>query len=217
MIDAVIFDFDGVLADTEALHLGAFQEAFLSRGWSLDERAYFERYLGYDDRGLIAAYVRDHHLRLAAEDEDRLLALKSAAFRARLSAGAVLYPGAAECVARLGARYPLGIATGSLRAEVVDILSAARLLTAFQTIVAADDGIEAKPSPAPYLAAAQRLGVNPDRCMVIEDSVGGLAAARAAGMRTVAIATTLPREALGAADRVVDRLDEITVELLGST
>jgi beta-phosphoglucomutase-like phosphatase (HAD superfamily) len=72
-ISTVVFDFDGVIADTERLHLGAFQDVFADRGWTLDEQAYFERYLGWDDHGLVAAYARDHGLEVGAADADALV------------------------------------------------------------------------------------------------------------------------------------------------
>ena len=210
-IDAVIFDFDGVLADTEALHFDAFRDVFAGRAWPLSQRDYLERYLGFDDRGLIVQYCRDRGVPLSAAAVDAILKEKSEAFRNRLAAASVVYAGARESVARLGARWPLGIATGSLRDEVVDILTAADLLSAFRAIVTADDGVESKPSPAPYLAVAARLDVPANRCLAIEDSPGGLLAARAAGMSTIAVTSTMPRDVLNA-DLVVDQLDEISVD-----
>lgn len=212
----VVFDFDGVLADTEALHLAAFQEAFARRGWRLEPGEYFSRYLGYDDRGTIAAFARDHNLEVPPTEMDRLFFDKAAAYLARLAAGSVLYPGALACIARMHERFRLAIATGSLRDEVVRILTAAGALSAFDAIVAADDGVDPKPSPAPYRAAASRLGFSPERCVAIEDSPGGLGSALEAGLRTIGITTTRPRRDLARADRIVDALDEVTVELIES-
>ena len=189
---------------------------FAARGWLLERDAYFSRYLGYDDRGLIDAFARDHDLRVSASDANALFAEKSDAYRARLTTGGVLYAGASACIARLRGRFRLAIATGSLRAEVIDILEAGGLRSAFEVVVAADDGVEAKPSPAPYIAAASRLGVAPGQCLAIEDSPGGLGSAIAAGLRTIGITTTRPRRDLSRANHVVDTLDEITVELIES-
>jgi len=215
-VKGVVFDFDGVLADTEALHLAAFQEVFSKRGWRLEPQEYFSRYLGYDDRGLIDAFARDHGLHFTPPDTDRLFTEKAAAYRARLSAGSVLYAGATACITRLHKRFPLAIATGSLRDEVVDILTASGAIAAFDAIVAADDGVDPKPSPAPYLAAASRLGIPPASCVAIEDSPGGLGSAVEAGLRTIGITTTRLRRELERATHVVDALDELTVELIES-
>jgi HAD superfamily hydrolase (TIGR01509 family) len=212
----VVFDFDGVLADTEGLHLAAFQDVFAARGWQLDERAYFDRYLGFDDRGLIDAYAADHSLRLGPGDRDAVLAAKTAAFQARFESGDVLYPGARACVERLAPRFRLAVATGALRAEVLAILTTAGVLPFFHAIVAADDVPETKPDPEPYLAAAARMGLMPSECAAIEDSRWGLASARAAGMRTIGITTTTPRDLLAGADLIVEILDEITADVVAS-
>lgn len=218
MTEAVIFDFDGVLADTERLHLRAFQSAFRAHGWALDDDTYFSRYLGYDDGDLVDAFARDHGLSIGAADRRAFLSGKSGAYHALVGSGAVLYSGAQACVDRLGRRFPLAIASGSHHAEIVDILAAGGLLHAFRVIVGADEVAQSKPAPDLYLAAAARLGVAPSRCVAIEDSHWGLDAARAAGLRTIAITTTSPASALGAASRIIQSLDELTaafVESLG--
>lgn len=215
-ITTVIFDFDGVLADTERLHLHAFQQVFGVCGWQLDEATYFDRYLGYDDRGLVVAFDQDQALHLGREAIEELVAEKSRVFAERIAVGEVLFPGARECVERLAGRFALGIASGALKHEIVTILDGSGLLSHFPVIVAADDVSSCKPSPEPYLTAAQRLGVLPEECAAVEDSLPGLSAARTAGMRTVGITTTSPRPLLTIADCVIDRLDELSPELLGA-
>jgi beta-phosphoglucomutase len=211
---AVIFDFDGVLADTEHLHLRAFQQTFGAHGWTLDDRSYAERYLGYDDRATIAAFLGDHELPVNPGAIEALLREKAAAFDVLRSSGSVLYPSAAACVERLAARFPLAIASGSLRTEIVDILNGARLVSAFRAIVSAEDVSRSKPAPDPYLRAAQLLDVDAASCVVIEDSAFGLIAARTAGMKTIAVTTTSRVEALAGANRIIRSLDELTPELI---
>jgi histidinol-phosphate aminotransferase len=211
---AVIFDFDGVLADTEPLHLRAFQQTFGAHGWTLDDRSYAERYLGYDDRATIAAFLRDHDLPVDRDALEALLREKAAAFDVLRSSGSVLYPSAPACVERLGARFPLAIASGSLRTEIVAILNGAGLASAFRAIVSAEDVSRSKPAPDPYLRAAHLLGADAASCVVIEDSSFGLAAARTAGMKTIAVTTTSRVEALADADRIIRNLDELTPEVI---
>ena len=211
---AVIFDFDGVLADTEHLHLRAFQQTFGAHGWTLDDRSYAERYLGYDDRATIDAFLGDHELPVNPAAIAALLREKAAAFDVLRSSGSVLYPSAAACVERLAARFPLAIASGSLRTEIVDILNGARLVSAFRAIVSAEDVSRSKPAPDPYLRAAQLLDVDAASCVVIEDSAFGLIAARTAGMKTIAVTTTSRVEALAGANRIIRSLDELTPELI---
>lgn len=160
-VEAVIFDFDGVLADTERLHLRAAQEALAVSGWTLDERAYFDRDLGYGDRDLIVELARDRQAPIDEIGIEAFIAAKALRYRAHVAAGDVLYATAASCVARLGARYPLAIASGSLQGEIHDILSASGLRGAFRVIVGADDCTNGKPAPEPYLKAAALLGVDP--------------------------------------------------------
>lgn len=213
---AVIFDFDGVLANTERLHLAAFREAFAPSGWTLTDDAYFTRYLGYDDAGTIEAFARDQGVSIDAAQARALLQAKSAAYRRRVGRDDVLYAGGAACVARLGAAFTLAIASGSLHDEIVDILRAAGIESAFAAIVGADDVTRGKPAPDLYLAAAARLRVAPQACVAIEDSSWGLTSARAAGLRTIAITTTAPAARLAEADLVLASLDEIDALTVGS-
>ncbi|MEZ5318887.1 MAG: HAD family phosphatase [Vicinamibacterales bacterium] len=212
MIAAVIFDFDGVLADSEGVHLRAFQEVFAPRGWTLDAEAYFGRYLGYDDAGLLREYARDHGLTLTADDAADILLAKSRTYARLAATGGMLYPGAAACIARLGARFRLAIASGSLHDEIVSILETGNLRPAFSAVIGADDVERTKPDPEPYLAAAAALDVATDRCVVIEDSRWGVSAARAAGMRAIALTTTTDRADLSEAHLIVDGLDDIAVD-----
>jgi beta-phosphoglucomutase len=211
-ISTVIFDFDGVIADTEGLHLRAFQEIFERRGWQLDERVYFDRYLGYDDVGLVVAFGREHSLGLDEATVDLLVDEKTRLFATYLEAGEVLFPTAPACIGRLAAAYSLGIASGALKIEITSILTAAGLLHRFPVIVAADDVTECKPAPEPYLKAAEGLHVDPARCVAIEDSPAGLAAAKAAGMRTIGLTTTSPRQLLTDADLILDGLHQVSAE-----
>ena len=213
-VAAVIFDFDGVLADTERLHLRAIQDALAAHGRTLDEEVYFERYLGYGDRDVFVALARESAWRLDAAGLDALMTLKAERYRHHLAAGQALYATAAGCVRSLADRFPLAIASGSLRGEIREILAVAGLLDAFRAVVGADDVAAGKPAPEPYLKAAELLGVDPSAAVAIEDSRWGLESARAAGMRTIAVTTTYPPSALTLADAIVASLDEITPDVI---
>jgi beta-phosphoglucomutase len=215
MIKAIVFDFDGVLADSEPLHLRVYQELLEPAGVRLTAADYYARYLGYDDEGAFTQIAIDNNLMLGDEEIELLIAEKARRFE-RIVSGSVLYPGAAACVRRLGAVWPVGIASGALRAEIELMLRGAGLLDAFKFIVSAGDTDRTKPAPDPYLRAAELHGVPPAGCVAIEDSHAGLHSARDAGLRTIAITHTYPRDTLRDADAIVDSLDEITVELIGS-
>jgi HAD superfamily hydrolase (TIGR01509 family) len=214
MLSAVVFDFDGVLADTERLHFGAFRDVLARHGWTLDERAYYQRYLGFDDDGLIAAFARDGGLDIGAPVRAALVREKADLFGARLEAGEVLYQGARAAIERLGAAFALAIASGSFAAEIHEILDAAGLRSAFRAIVGADDVARTKPAPDPYETAIRRLGIPAAAAVAIEDSHWGLESARSAGLRTIALATSYPPSALQGADVVLPSLDHVTVELV---
>lgn len=213
-IRAIVFDFDGVLADTERLHMRATQEALATRGWTLDERAYFDRYLGYGDRDLVLEFARDEGHAIDAALVEHLIGLKAARYRAHLAAGDALFPSAAPCVTRLGGRFALGIASGSLQAEIQDILQAGGLAKVFRAIVGADDVTAGKPAPEPYLRAAALMGIDPADAVAVEDSRWGLESARAAGLSTIAVTTSYPETALSMADVTVGSLDEISISLI---
>lgn len=212
-VKAIVFDFDGVLADSEMLHLRVYNEMLGPAGVTLSTEEYCERYLGFDDEGAFQQIARDRNLLLGDEEIEMLIAEKARRFEALVAGSDVLYPTAAACVRRLGAEWPLGIASGAQRGEIELMLRGAGLLDTFRFIVAAGETDNGKPAPDPYLRAAELHGVPPGACVAIEDSHAGLDAARAAGMRTVAIGTTYPRDTL-VADAVIDSLDELTVQFV---
>ncbi len=212
-IKAIVFDFDGVLADSEMLHLRVYRELLGPSGVNISTEQYCERYLGSDDEGVFRQVAVDYGLLLGDEEIEMLIAEKARRFEALVSAGGVLYPNAGACVRRLGAAWPLGIASGARRSEIELMLNGAGLSDAFAFIVAAGETDRGKPAPDPYARAAELHRAAPSSCVAIEDSHAGLESARTAGMRTIAISTTYPRETLSA-DAVIGSLDELTVDFI---
>lgn len=210
----VIFDFDGVLADSEGLHLRAFQTTFETRGWTLTNEEYYATYLGWSDRDVALVFARAQGIELTRHDLSVMLAAKERAYAALREAGGILYPGAAPAVRRLFDCFPLAIASGSLSREIHDALSLSNLTSSFTAIVGADHVQEGKPAPDAYLEAARRLKLPASRCVAIEDSPWGLESARVAGARTIGITHTYPAPRLAGADRVVGSLDELTPGLV---
>jgi HAD superfamily hydrolase (TIGR01509 family) len=221
---AIVFDFDGVLADSEPLHLRAFQETLATAGITLTAEDYYARYLGYDDEGAFKAVLADAGRLLDGQDLRALVDDKSRRLPALLSAPGVLMPGARACVERLAQARPLAIASGALRREIELVLEARELRAPFSVIVAAGETPRSKPHPDPYARAVALLGeqglvppaTQPAQCVAIEDSHWGLVSAREAGLRCVAITSSYPRETLGEADHVIDSLDELTLDLLAN-
>jgi len=218
LISAVIFDFDGVLADTERLHLLAYQTVFAELGRTLDAADYYARYMGFGtDREAVERFVDEQGLTMTPAEVMGLAARKVAAYRVLFSRGDALFPWSRGCVERLQPHFPLAIASGSLHGEVESIIRAGGLIESFRAIVGADDVPRAKPAPDLYLEAARRLGVDPAQAVAIEDSLWGLEAARTAGLRTIAVTTSLSAEALRPhAELVIASLDEVTLDWLES-
>ncbi len=214
-LQAVFFDFDGVIADSEPLHLRAYQTVLGAEGIDLQRDDYYARYLGYDDVGLFEALAKDRGITLTTEKIDEWVDAKSHVVEQLLSSDALLFPGAADCVRMLAGRVPLAIASGALEPEIDMVLMHAGLRECFVAIASASDGVRGKPAPDLYLLAMakirDRVAVNPASCIAIEDSHWGLEAARTSGLRCVAVTNTYPAAELGMADLVVDRLGDLTL------
>lgn len=216
MIQAIVFDFDGVLADSEPLHFLAMRDMMATLGVTLTEEHYYSTYVGYDDEGVFKLLEQEQGWNLGDERVAELIERKTQVFQNLAASTDVLFPGAIGCIERLGARYPLGIASGALKHEIRQILSMHRLEDRFRFIVASGDTPRSKPSPDPYIRAAALHGLPPGACLAIEDSRWGIEAARAAGLTCIGITTTYAAEDLPNADVIIGSLDEFTVELVES-
>ena len=219
-LQAIIFDFDGVIANSEPLHLLAFQQALAEAGVELTGREYYARYLGFDDVGMFQALARDRGMPMSDRHVTALVTRKGEKLQAMLHAGSVLFPGAADFIRTAAATLPIAIASGALRHEIDEITEAAGLASLFTVVVASGDTPESKPSPAPYVLAFERLrqltGLELDarRCVAIEDSRWGLESARGAGLRCVGVTNSYPSHELGEAELVVSGLDTLTLDQL---
>lgn len=219
-LQAIVFDFDGVIANSEPLHLQAFQLTLVEQGIELTAAEYYARYLGYDDPGAFEAIARDRGVPMTDRQVAALVARKGAALQDKLHAGAMLFPGASEFIREAAAAVPVAIASGAQRHEIDEIVVAAGLGDLFSVIVASGDTPESKPSPAPYRLAFERLcqvsgrALDPRRSVAIEDSRWGLESARGAGLRCVGVTTSYPASALGDAELVVGGLRDLTLAAL---
>jgi beta-phosphoglucomutase len=208
---AVIFDFDGVLVDSEPLHFEALRDALrAAEGLEVGRDEYYAKYLAFDDRGAIRRVLEDRSIAADAERIERIALQKAASFELVLRR-VTFFPGARELVLGLAEEVPVGIASGALHGEIERILDAGRLRGAFSAIVGADDVSETKPDPAPYLEAARQLaafqpGLLPSDCLAFEDSPPGIASALAAGLKVVGVANSYPPARLAAAHHVVPSL-----------
>jgi beta-phosphoglucomutase len=219
MLRAIVFDFDGVLADSEPLHYRAFRDVLAGEHVTLTEADYYARYLGFDDFGVFRAVGEELACGWGPGQVAELVARKAGRLAALEQDVSVLFPGAARTVRLAAAAFPLAIASGALGAEIRRVLDREQLTACFSAIVAAEDTPFSKPSPDPYLRAVSLLSSRTDtpllarECVALEDSQWGLQSAQAAGLRTVAVAQTYPADAL-AADLVIDSVDRLDLHAL---
>jgi beta-phosphoglucomutase len=207
---AAVFDFDGVLVDSEPLHFRSLQEALGSEGVHITREEYWEHLLAHDDLGAIR---RAFERRGAPPEPARLERVERHKVErfAQLIPEIPVFPGARELVRSLAACVPCAIASGARHEEIEAILSGIGLRDSFAAVVGAQDAPHTKPDPAPYLEATRLLGrrasdLVPQQCVAFEDSVPGLVSAHAAGMRVVGVAHSYPAAKLRPAHRVVDSL-----------
>ncbi|MEW6323069.1 MAG: HAD family phosphatase [Acidobacteriota bacterium] len=217
-LDAIIFDFDGVIADSERLHLRAYQDVLAEDGIDFSADEYFERYLGYDDVGVFRTLGRDRGLVMDEARLRTLVARKGARYEALALDGEMLFPGAADFIRAAAATVPVGIASGALSHEIEEILERTGLRALVPVIVGANHTMRSKPAPDPYMEAFARLqaaagrALDPRRSVAIEDSRWGLQSARDAGLRTVAVTNTYRADELRAdAELVFPGLHAITL------
>jgi beta-phosphoglucomutase len=212
----VVFDFDGVIANSEPLHYRAFRDVLAARALTLTESEYYSTYLGYDDVGVFERFGARAGIGWGAEDVRHLVAQKAHQMEILERDTSVLFPGAEMAVRRMAAVVPIAIASGALGAEIRRVLDCASLTSLFSAIVAAGDTPLSKPAPDPYRLAVERLGaihhgLQEHECVAIEDSIWGLESARRAGLRTIGITHTYKRDALSMAELVIDSLDEVQI------
>jgi len=218
-LQAIVFDFDGVIVDSEPAHYRAFQAVLEPRGLGYGWDAYLEHYIGFDDRDGFREAFRAGGWGLDESELEGLIAEKSAAFDREMAAGLEPIPGALACVPRLAAEMPLAVCSGALRHEIEPALAALGLAEQFRVVVSAEDVAHSKPDPASYRLAVQRLGeelgtiLEPSACAAIEDTPAGVASARGAGLAVVGLDRAGAAD-LGEAHRVVRDLGEVDVDLL---
>jgi HAD superfamily hydrolase (TIGR01509 family) len=224
MLKAIIFDFNGVIADDEPLHLELFQKVLGEEGLPLSEQDYYgKNYLGMDDRGCFEAVFRAHGRTITEDTLQQLIARKANYYQQAIQSRMILFPGAADFVKLAAQRYLLAIASGALRREILMILEHAGIKQYFEAIVSAEDVREGKPSPEGFMKALERLNhppslsvqpILPGECLVIEDSPYGITAARSAGMKCAAVMNSYPAERLGEAHLVVKTLVGLRLEVV---
>ena len=209
MIKALIFDFNGVIADDEPIHFRMFQRVLREEGIELSQSQYYRLYLGMNDKDCFAAVLKKEGARVTPPKIKNLIRRKARYYRAHIAKHLIFFPGVGNFIRTVACSYPLAIASGALRSEIRYILRKGGLGKYFRVIVAAEDVRKGKPHPEGFLKARRllnrklRLRLRPKECLVLEDSLEGIEAAKRAGMCCLGIATSHPMSKLKHADMVV--------------
>jgi beta-phosphoglucomutase len=226
MIKTVIFDFDGVIADSEEIHFRSFNQTLAPMGVIIDQKVYWQKYLGFTDKEAYEHMSEDLGLNLTDEKIDWLIDEKAVVFDEIVHSDGVLIDGVLQFFKHLRENsIPTAICSGATLSDIESVFEATRkrlgidLSQNFKTVVTADDVKDGKPSPQGYLLTLEKLNeicpnaITPADCVVIEDSHWGIEAARAAKMKVIAVTNSYPEaELTPAADMVVETLKDLTIK-----
>lgn len=218
MLTAVIFDFDGIIVDTEPIHFKAFQDVLRPLGLGYSWEEYLEKYIGFDDRDAFREVFRTAGRELEERMLGDLINKKAEVFENIVRMGVKPYPGVVELVTSISGVLPLALCSGALARDIWPILDQLSLTAAFDVIVTADDVRASKPDPESYLLALERLSalfpekrVLPENCLAIEDTPSGISSAREAGLLVLAVTNSYPAERLGDAVSITDSLESANI------
>ncbi len=212
MIKAVIFDMNGVIINDETIHELAFNRSLVTHGIRVSHEEYQKCCAGKTDRVGFETIAKEKNLNF---DIDQAIHDKDQSYFQLFPANKKTYPGVIELIKSLKDKYKLAVCSGSVQREVEMILKEFDIFDCFKVVISAENVTRSKPDPEPYLLAAQRLGVLAEECVAIEDSPSGIAAAKAAGMKCIAITTTHEPSSLQSADSIVDDFKDVKKIIAG--
>lgn len=212
MLNAVIFDFDGIIVDSEPMHYQAFQRILEPLGKGFPWEEYCETYIGFDDRDAFRHAFKASGEKICSRDVKRLIGEKAELFQQLIREGqASPLPGAVELIKSIPRKLPIALCSGALKEDISPILENLGIGNAFSVIVTAEDTKKSKPDPAPYTLALKRLSVNnAASAIAIEDTPAGILSARDAGLKVLAVTNSFDREYLLEADAVTDSLENVS-------
>ncbi|KTC83781.1 HAD family hydrolase [Legionella brunensis] len=218
MFQAVIFDFDGVILDSEPLHFKACSYVFKKLGLALSYDEYVEKYLGFSDKEMFPKFFSERGCSFSLDKIKDLIREKTVRYQEIIKQcdDLPMIDSVDQCIVNISKKIPkIAICSGSTRNEIGVVLAKlkqGRLQAYFDTIVTAEDVQRGKPSPDGYLLTAQRLNVLPNQCLVIEDTPHGVEAAKAAGMYVVALLTSYTKNQLQNADKIINNFSQLILE-----
>lgn len=224
MIRSIIFDFDGVIVDTEPIHLRAFKEILRDKEIYMEDSEYYSKYLAYDDLTFFTKSLQDYGKYTNEKHVKELVKEKSELIKSFFQEDLKLFPGIEEFIGNVSGNYILAIGSGALRSEIEEILDKFNLRHFFSSIISADEVEKCKPDPEVYLKVLQTIrreakngkGLQANQCIVIEDSVYGISAAKEAGMKCIAVTNSYGADKLSGADKIVETFSDFDYEILNS-
>jgi HAD superfamily hydrolase (TIGR01509 family) len=221
MLKAIVFDFDGVVVDSEPVHYQAFMEIGRGLGVSFDYQHYLRHYIGFDDRDAIRTMLTQAGLPATDEHIAELRNQKQQVFEKLLNRGAAAIPGAVELIDEAHAHIPIAVGSGATTLDIELMLASLGRRDRFEVIVSADHVRRSKPDPETYRMAVEQLaalhpdlGLAPKDCLAIEDTAAGIESARGAGLMTLGITTTGLASSLSRAHRVEPGLEGVSLTTL---
>lgn len=210
-LEAVLWDMDGVIADTADYHYDAWREVLAERGVTLS-KADFMKLFGQRSETILKFALGD---KISPEEANKITDRKQALYRRNVAQNIVPLPGAVTLIKSLNQNHiKTAIASSAVQANIDVILRGLGIEKDFQAIVAGTEVAEGKPSPLVFQLAAKKLGVKPGNCVVIEDAIAGVAAAKRAGMKCLAVTNSHPGKSLKNADLIVDTLEKVNINTL---
>ena len=224
MFEAILFDFDGVILDSEEYHFEAFRRVFKEEGVSLSRDTYYQNCLGFNDVGCFRWGLKGAGKIGEAGEIQALTERKAVYFEDLLRDQMRFFPGVCEFIRAASKKYPLAVTSMARRGEIEMALRKADLADLFRLIVSGEDVERTKPDPEPYDKTLRLLNthlsltntereIRPDQCLVVEDSSAGVESAKSAGMNVLALAQTEEPEHLqAAADQVLLSLEGVSLE-----
>jgi len=210
---AIIFDMDGVLVDSEPLHERAFMDVFTALGYGQNHGMNFPAYYGRSDHALWGDFIARHH---PTANLETLVTWKQRRLLELVTQTQPIFPGVLGLLEKLVRHYRLAVASGSMPPVIQAVLAMQDCGRFFSAVVSVQEVERPKPAPDVFLRTAERLGVLPGQCCVIEDAAVGVAAARAAGMDVIGITNSLAAGQLAQATKVLASYPEIETWLLGN-
>ena len=215
-LKAVLFDFNGVIINDEAIHRESIEQLLLEQNLQPKAEEYRQDCLGRSDRACLQKLFERRGYLLDSAELNRMLQRKALAYRDRIAQldRLPIYPDAQQAIFDLRvARLPLAIVSGSTASDIEAVLERANLRQSFQVVVSDERVRAGKPEPEGYLLAAAELGARPEECLAIEDSFAGITAAKRAGIQVVGVAHTYPFHMLQRlANWTVDRLTDLELD-----